>query len=326
MKQHRKPIASLSLDLDNQWSYMKTHGDEGWESFPSYLNVLIPRVLEFLKQRDLKITFFIVGQDAALEKNTAVLRAIAENGHEVGNHSFLHEPWLHLYTEEQIDTELAIAEKHIEKVTGQRPVCFRGPGFSLSRTVLKVLVRRGYLCDASTFPTFLGPLARAYYFMTSKLSKAELDRRKELFGRFKDGFRPLKPYRLQLDSGSLVELPVTTMPVFKMPIHASYILYLGVFSPVLAMLYFRFAIALCRLFRVQPSLLLHPLDFMGCDDLPELAFFPAMNLLSHKKVAMMSKIIAVLTDNFTVLTISQHANQVMQLNKMTLIHPGMIAL
>ena len=63
-----KLIASLSLDLDNQWSYMKTHGDAGWESFPSYLDVVVPRVLQFLKERDLTITFFIVGQDAALEK------------------------------------------------------------------------------------------------------------------------------------------------------------------------------------------------------------------------------------------------------------------
>ncbi|WNZ46668.1 polysaccharide deacetylase family protein [Leptolyngbya boryana CZ1] len=326
MKQRRKPIASLSLDLDNQWSYMKTHGDEGWESFPSYLNLLIPRVLEFLDQRDLKITFFIVGQDAALEKNTAALKAIADHGHEVGNHSFLHEPWLHLYTEEQINTELAIAERHIEQATGQRPICFRGPGFSLSRTVLQVLARREYLCDASTFPTFLGPLARAYYFMTSKLSKEELEKRKQLFGKFQDGLRPLKPYRLRMDAGSLVELPVTTMPVFKVPIHASYILYLGVFSPMLAMLYFRCAIALCKLFRVQPSILLHPLDFMGCDDLPELAFFPAMNLPSYKKVAMMSKIIRVLTDNFTVLTISQHARQMAKAEDIPVMHPSAIAL
>ena len=28
-----KPIASLSLDLDNQWSYMKTHGDAGGNHF-----------------------------------------------------------------------------------------------------------------------------------------------------------------------------------------------------------------------------------------------------------------------------------------------------
>jgi len=44
-----KPIASLSLDLDNQWSYMKTHGDAGWELFPSYLDIVIPRVL-YLKR------------------------------------------------------------------------------------------------------------------------------------------------------------------------------------------------------------------------------------------------------------------------------------
>ena len=62
-------MASLSLDLDNQWSYMKTHGDSGWESFPSYLDTFIPLVLDLLNHLNLKITFFIVGQDAALKKN-----------------------------------------------------------------------------------------------------------------------------------------------------------------------------------------------------------------------------------------------------------------
>ena len=75
-----KPIASLSLDLDNQWAYMKTHGDAGWESFPSYLDVAVPRILDFLKERNLKITFFIVGQDAALEKNHAAIRSIYDAG------------------------------------------------------------------------------------------------------------------------------------------------------------------------------------------------------------------------------------------------------
>ena len=93
-----KPIASLSLDLDNKWSYMKTHGDAGWESLPSYLDVCVPRVLKFLKERDLKITFFIVGQDADLEKNHDSLRQISDANHEIGNHSFNHEPWLHLYS------------------------------------------------------------------------------------------------------------------------------------------------------------------------------------------------------------------------------------
>src|SRR5262245_51776450 len=172
-----KLIASLSLDLDNQWSYMKTHGDPGWELFPSYLDIVVPRVLDFLTSRNLRITFFIVGQDAALEKNRDALAAIAAAGHEIGNHSFHHEPWLHLYSDQQIEAELASAEEHIERATGQKPIGFRGPGFSLCQRVLRALVRQGYLYDASTFPTFLGPLARAYYFMTTKLNPEEMRKR-----------------------------------------------------------------------------------------------------------------------------------------------------
>jgi peptidoglycan/xylan/chitin deacetylase (PgdA/CDA1 family) len=108
----RKRIASLSLDLDNKWSYMKTHGDPGWESYPSYLDVAVPRVLRLLKERDLTITFFLVGQDAALEKNYAALSSIAADGHETGNHSFHHEPWLRLYTELQVEREIAQTEEH----------------------------------------------------------------------------------------------------------------------------------------------------------------------------------------------------------------------
>jgi peptidoglycan/xylan/chitin deacetylase (PgdA/CDA1 family) len=110
-----KPIASVSLDLDNEWSYLKTHGDAGWSSFPSYLDVVVPRVLEFLAQRNLRITFFVVGQDAAFERNVSALRSIAEAGHEIGNHSFNHEPWLHRYSDEAIEREIALAEEHIER-------------------------------------------------------------------------------------------------------------------------------------------------------------------------------------------------------------------
>src|SRR5215510_12789490 len=98
-----QPVMSLSLDLDNQWSYMRTHGNPGWESFPSFLDIVVPRILSFLQEQRLTITIFIVGQDAALAKNRAALAAIAAAGHEIGNHSFHHEPWLHLYSAQQIE-------------------------------------------------------------------------------------------------------------------------------------------------------------------------------------------------------------------------------
>lgn len=304
-----RPLASLSLDLDNQWSYMKTHGDAGWESFPSYLDVVVPRVLDFLKARNLTITFFIVGQDAALEKNSEALGSIAAAGHEIGNHSFHHEPWLHLRSAAEIEEEIALAEEHIGRATGEHPVGFRGPGYSFSQDILRVLVRRGYKYDASTFPTYLGPLARAYYFMTTGLSDEEKLKRKELFGKLRDGLRPLKPYRCRLDGGELMEMPVTTMPIFKLPVHVSYILYLSSFAPSLALAYFRNAMRFCRMTSTPVSLLLHPLDFLGSDDLRELSFFPGMKLPVEKKLSTVSRAVSILSDNFSVVTLQQHADQ-----------------
>jgi hypothetical protein len=320
---NNKPIASLSLDLDNQWSYMKTHTDPGWETFPSYLDILVPRVLEFLDKRGLKITFFIVGQDVALEKNYTAIRSIADAGHEIGCHSFNHEPWLHLYSEQQVEDEITLAEKHIDQVTGKKPVGFRGPGYSFSATVLRVLARHGYQYDASTLPTYIGPLARAYYFMTTKLTPEEKETRKQLYGELRDGFQPLRPYRWQLDGveDRLIEIPVTTMPVFKIPFHVSYILYISRFSPFMARLYFRLALVMCKLTSVSPSLLLHPLDFLGCDDLEELSFFPAMDLPSEKKIKFVSELIDIYSSFFTVVPLRQHAQALSRENSMSIKEP-----
>lgn len=309
-----KPMACLSLDLDNQWSYMKTHCDKGWESFPSYLEVVVPRVLNFLRDRNLAITFFIVGQDAALEKNYAALRSIAAAGHEIGNHSFHHESWLHSLGETEIEAELVRAESQIEEATGQHPVGFRGPGYCCSPEILRVLARRDYLYDASTLPTFLGPLARAYYFMSTRLGSEDARQRRQLFGTLRDGLRPIGPYRWHLGlegtDDRLVEIPVTTMPVFRLPFHFSYVLYLSTFSQTLAMLYFRMALTMCRARGLQPSLLLHPLDFVDVGEVPELAFFPAMRLAKEKKLKLVSWALRLLSSQFSVLTMRQYAYQV----------------
>ena len=301
-----KPIASISLDLDNKWAYLKAHGDPKWESYPTYFPMAVPRILEILDDRDLKITFFIIGQDLEHEVNHAPLKMIAESGHEVANHSFNHEPWLHLYGPKQLDEEFKKTEENIFKLTGQMPIGFRGPGFSLSDEVLRTLMRRGYLYDGTSFPTFLGPVARAYYFWTSGLSKNEKDDRKELFGRFKDGFKTLNPYRFSWRGRSVVEMPVTTMPIFRLPIHGSYLLFLAQISTTLAKAYFWFALKLCKLMSVEPHMLLHPLDFMGREDDDDMHFFPTMGEPAQKKIQLMTDCIAMLQREFKVVTMKEH--------------------
>jgi hypothetical protein len=303
-----KPIASLSLDLDNEWSYLKTHGDPGWETYPSYLDVVVPRVLEILERRGRRITFFVVGQDAALPANREALGRLGAAGHGIGNHSLRHEPWLHLYDEAELEGELSAAEEHIEAATGIRPRGFRGPGFSVSETTLRVLLRRGYRYDASTLPTFLGPLARLYYLATSKLDAAERSKRSKLFGSLRDGLRPLRPYCWRIDGGTLLEIPVTTLPGLRVPIHLSYVLYLASFSPVLARAYFATALATCRLAGVEPSILLHPLDFLSGEDAPRLRFFPAMGMPVAAKLEHVERCLDALEQRFDVRSLDEHAS------------------
>jgi hypothetical protein len=302
-------LASLSLDLDNEWSYMKTHGDSGWQGFPSYLGKLMPRVLEFLDNHKLTITFFVVGQDAAIEDNREALQSIAAAGHEIGNHSFRHEPWLHLYTKEQLNRELTEAEEAIEAVTGRQTRGFRGPGYSISQATLETLAARGYRYDASTLPTFIGPIARAYYFATAQLSSRDLDDRQKLFGTVRDGMRPLKPYFWELSEGRMLEIPVTTLPGLRAPIHFSYLLYLARFSEAAARTYFRQAMRMCRWAGIQPSLLFHPLDFLGGDDVSSLAFFPAMDMPGKKKVEFLHQVMEEMLTDFEVVTMAEHARR-----------------
>jgi hypothetical protein len=301
--------ASVSLDLDNEWSYRKTRGDAAWSQYPSYLETVVPRALDLLDRHGLRITWFIVGQDAAFEKNHAVLRSIAQRGHEIGNHSFHHEPWLHLYDEAALDDEIARAESAIETATGARPLGFRGPGYSVTPAVVDVLVRRGYRYDASTLPTFIGPLARAYYFATSGLRGKQRAQRNALFGSVKDGLRPLHPYRWRSASGSLVEVPVTTMPLLRLPIHVSYLLFLAERAPVLVMPYVATALALCALTKTAPSLLLHPLDFLGRGEAPALAFFPGMRLTAAQKLNWLDRILSRYEARYEFVTVGEHAER-----------------
>ena len=298
------------MDLDNKWAYLKAHGDPRWESYPTYLPKIVPRIIDILSEKDLQITFFIVGQDAEHEVNRPALKMIADHGHEIANHSYNHEPWLHLYGPKKLAEEFEKAENSILEATGQMPTGFRGPGFSLSDEVLRTLMRRGYVYDSTSFPTFLGPVARAYYFWSSGLSSDQKSDRKELFGRFADGFKSIAPYCFSWRGKSIIELPVTTMPIFRLPIHGSYLQFLGQYSTLLAKTYFRFALALCKLTKCEPHFLLHPLDFMGVEDEGEdMSFFPTMDEPTEKKVKLISDCLDILRKQYKVLTAKEHVSR-----------------
>ncbi len=299
-----RPVASVSVDLDNEWAYLKTQGSPEWAGFPSYLDAVVPRILAEAKAAQLDLTFFVVGKDATLQPNLGALRQIADAGHEVANHSFMHEPWLHLYSRAELDADFEKSEAAILNATGCRPFGFRGPGFSSSALVRQVLIERGYRYDASLFPTTLGPVARAYFRLKSNLSPEEKKKRAGLYGSLADAYRTLRPFEI---APGLMEVPVTTMPLSRFPVHLSYLLFLAQFSEGLARLYWRTAVTLCRIQNIAPSLLLHPTDFMDGADVPRMSFFPAMKIPAQRKIALVRFALESLKQHWCPGTVAAHA-------------------
>ena len=308
------PVASLSVDLDNKWSYLKTHGDENWSGFPTYLDTLMPSLLDLGRRCDVRFTVFVVGQDAALEPNAEPLATLGESQHEIGNHSFHHEPWLHLKARSEVAEELKEADEAIQSATGRRPQGFRGPGYSTSRDTVEVLSDLGYDYDASTLPTFIGPLARAYYMRTSSISDEEKKQRALLFGAFGEGFRPIKPYRWRVGNRSLIEIPVTTMPILRLPFHVTYLMYLARFSEALARAYFAISLSLCRLTGVEPSLLVHSLDMLGGDEVDGLSFFPGMDMPGERKRRLVTGFVDQMARSHRIITVGEHAELAGRIN------------
>ncbi len=303
--------ANLSLDLDDRWAYLKARGDAEWASRPSYFGAFIPAYLDVCQKAGVTSTIFIVGRDAAMPEHHALLQSLTEAGHEVGNHSYNHEPWMQGNTREQIASEIAATEQAIFYATGERPIGWRGPGFCSSPDILSVLQERGYLYDGSSFPTFLGPLMRLYYQLTAKPDAEQKKQLKALYGSWSAGFRPLHPYQWATDRGPLLEIPVTTFPMLRSPIHGTYLACLAQYSPLLAKTYFLSALTACRLRGVEPSFLLHPLDFMGSDEAPGLEFFPAMKMPSVKKRELMTWALSQLAKRFDVQPMGAYAKGVL---------------
>jgi hypothetical protein len=320
-----RPVASISLDLDDLWTYLRIHGDPSWVSRPTYLQSFVPLALDELDRAQVKLTFFIVGSDAANPRNAGLLRAIVDRGHEIGNHSFEHEPWLHRLSQEQLQAEVIRTQDVLAQMTGQRPVGFRAPGYSWCPSLLDLLGEQGYLYDASTLPTYLGPLARQYYFRTSRLASSERAERSALFGSFSDGLRPIEPYLWQLSGGrTLLEIPVTTFPLVKVPFHLSYLHYIGRWSKRIALGYLHAGLAACRFTGTSPSFILHPLDLLGADQAPQLAFFPGMDRPSNQKLDFFRRALEIYRRGFSLMPMAVHARALVSGAPLARRHPGLL--
>ncbi len=101
----------------------------------------MPRILKLLRRHSVHATFFIPGFTA--EEYPDMVRQIAAQGHDIGNHS-----WSHTYPDNMDGREQEEREYHdcsdiLEKLTGRRPKGYRSPAWEFSPYSIDILEKMG---------------------------------------------------------------------------------------------------------------------------------------------------------------------------------------
>ncbi len=150
----RVRLACVSVDLDEIPNYFEIHG---LGEPPAEIRGLVyDRALERLEALAeagrFPLTLFAVARDLERPSAGRALASAARRGHEVANHTLDHRYDLVRLGKEEITRQIAEGAKRIEACTGERPVGFRAPGYTVSDEVFEVLRDLDVGYDASVFP------------------------------------------------------------------------------------------------------------------------------------------------------------------------------
>ena len=103
----------------------------------------IDSILETLKNNDVHITFFMVGD--WVDKYPEAVKKIHDAGHEIASHSNTH-PHVNKLSAEKNLEEINLSVSKIEKITGEKTKLYRAPYGEYNNTVIKTAQDNGYYC------------------------------------------------------------------------------------------------------------------------------------------------------------------------------------
>ncbi|MES2337593.1 MAG: XrtA system polysaccharide deacetylase [Pseudomonadota bacterium] len=181
---------ALSVDVEDWFqvgAFERTIDRADWDTLDSRVEANTDAVLDLFAEAGVKATFFTLGWVAA--RKPALIRRIADAGHEVASHGWDHQR-VFTFNADQFRDDLSLARRTLEDAGGVAVTGYRAPSFSIdTRTpwAHAVLAEAGY-----TYSSSVAPLRHDHYGWVDA---------------------PKRAYRPLADS-NLIELPVTTMPVF----------------------------------------------------------------------------------------------------------------
>ena len=280
-----KPTGTLQIDVDDLWVYYESIGRRmPPDAEPLAFTQGIPRLLDLFDRYGARATFFVCGRD--LPAQARCVAEMARRGHEIANHSADHRNGYARLTPQALAADVRVAHERIAQAAGCAPVGFKAPGFSYNPALPETLGELGYRYDSSRLPTFFAPAIRT---AQAVLSRGRVD--PTHYGRFAYGFAPLAPHRL--DGSALVEAPVTTVPLLRLPMHSTFVLSAGQWL-------FDLGFGLSRALGTPVNYLLHAADVLERIDDPALSSYRFLTQSWAAKRPLYEHILAELTAGYRI--------------------------
>ncbi len=125
---------------------------EAWATLPSRVEANTGRLLDLFDEAGARATFFVLGWVA--ERHPALVRRIADRGHEIGSHGYGHRL---IYDQQpgEFREEIVRSRKILQDASGQPVAGHRAASFSIGRRnlwALDVLADAGFAYDSSLYP------------------------------------------------------------------------------------------------------------------------------------------------------------------------------
>lgn len=148
-------VNALSVDVEDWFqvgAFENTIRREDWDGLEHRVEANTDKVLALFEAGGVKATFFTLGWVA--ERYPALIRRIAEAGHEIASHGWDHARVFTLDAD-AFRADLARARKALEDASGQKVTGYRAPSFSIDRRTPwahEVLAEEGYAYSSSVAP------------------------------------------------------------------------------------------------------------------------------------------------------------------------------
>ncbi|WP_448665113.1 XrtA system polysaccharide deacetylase [Sphingomonas sp. CJ20] len=148
-------VNALSVDVEDWFqvgAFETAIRRADWDGLEHRVEANTDRVLALFDARGVKGTFFTLGWVA--QRYPALIRRIAEGGHEVASHGWGHQRVFTL-TPDQFRADLAAARAALEDAGGTAVTGYRAPNFSFDRRTPwahTILAEEGYRYSSSVAP------------------------------------------------------------------------------------------------------------------------------------------------------------------------------